>query len=279
VIRNDPTVRVGDRVAWWATRTPDGPGTLRLTRDGAGLVATAFGAGATWLLDRADGVAGLRDDVGSFAALAAGHELVRHLARTRPGLRLPASGRVFGHLVPAVLGQKVTGKEAYHAYRRLLRHFGEAAPGPAPETLCLPPDPAAVAATPYHTFHPFGVEQRRADTLRRVAAHAAALERAGGAAETTRRLTSLPGVGPWTAAEVVRVSHGDPDAVSVGDYHLPNIVAWALVGEPRADDRRMLELLEPFRGHRGRVCQLLMTAGIGAPRYGPRAPVRSFARF
>jgi hypothetical protein len=56
-------------------------------------------------------------------------------------------------------------------------------------------------------------------------------------------------------------------------------VAWALAGEPRADDRRMLELLEPFRGHRGRVCHLLMTAGIGAPRYGPRAPIRSFAHF
>jgi 3-methyladenine DNA glycosylase/8-oxoguanine DNA glycosylase len=277
VINHDPTVRVGAREAWFATRTPDGPGTLHLARDGDGLLARAYGPGAEWLLDRADAVAGLRDDVSDFAAVAGRHEVVRQLARTRPGFRMPATGRVFHHLVPAILGQKVTGKEAYHSYRKLLRHFG----GPAPEAphLCLPPDPAAVAATPYWRFHPFGVEQRRADTIRRAADRAAALERATDAADATRRLTSLPGIGPWTAAEVVRVSHGDPDAVSVGDYHLPNVVAWALAGEPRADDRRMLELLEPFRGHRGRVCHLLMTAGVGAPRYGPRMPIRSFAHF
>jgi hypothetical protein len=67
--------------------------------------------------------------------------------------------------------------------------------------------------------------------------------------------------------------------VTVGDFHLPNIVAFALTGQARADDARMLELLEPFRGHRGRVCQLIMAAGIRAPRFGHRQPIRSFARF
>ena len=63
---------------------------------------------------------------------------------------------------------------------------------------------------------------------------------------------------------------GDPDAVSVGDFHLPNVVAFALAGEPRADDARMLELLEPWRGHRARVIRLLEASGIQAPKYGPR---------
>jgi len=278
VIRHDPTVHGGSREAWWATRTPDGPGTLRLTRDGAALDATAFGAGAPWLLEHADAIAGLRDEVAGFDRLAGSHEVVARLARRHRGLRLPATGRVFHHVVPAVLGQKVTGKEAYRSYRKVLRRFGAPAPGPNPR-LCLPPDPAAVAAAPYWVFHPFGVEQKRADTLRGAAARAGALERATDAGDASRRLTSLPGIGPWTAAEVVRVSHGDPDAVSVGDYHLPNFVAYALAGEARGDDRRMLELLEPFRGHRGRVCQLIMLSGIGAPRYGPRAPIRSFAHF
>jgi 3-methyladenine DNA glycosylase/8-oxoguanine DNA glycosylase len=280
LIQHDRTMRLGGTEAWWATRTPDGPGRLHLTRTGGELAATAYGPGAGWLLDRADAIAGLRDDVSGFPEVARRHEVVRHLARTQPGFRLPATGRVFHHLVPAILGQKVTGKEAYRSYQKVLRRFG----GPAPEApgaprLWLPPDPAEVAATPYWTFHPFGVEQKRADTLRRAAARVAALERATDAADATRRLKSLPGIGPWTAAEVVRVSHGDPDAVSVGDYHLPNVVAWALAGEPRGDDRRMLELLEPFRGHRGRVSHLLMTGGYGAPRYGPRMPIRSFAHF
>jgi len=279
VIHHDPTVRTGGREAWFATRTPDGPGTLHLTRDGDTLDAVAYGPGADWLLDRADAVAGLRDDLSGFADVAARHETIRQLARRRAGFRLPMTGRVFHHVVPAVLGQKVTGKEAYRSYRRLLRHFAEPAPGPAPETLCLPPDPDRIAATPYWVFHPFGVERKRTDAMLRAAVHAAALERADSAADATKRLMSLPGIGIWTAAEVVRVSHGDADAVSVGDYHLKNVVAWNLVGEPRADDQRMLELLEPFRPHRGRVCQLLMTGGMGAPRYGPRLSVRSFAHF
>jgi 3-methyladenine DNA glycosylase/8-oxoguanine DNA glycosylase len=277
VIRRDPTTAVSTTDAFFATRTPDGPGTLRLRRDRDGLQATAYGAGAAWLIDRADAIAGLRDDVSGFAQIAARHPLVRRLAREHAGLRLAATGTVFHHLVPAILGQKVSGKEAYRSYVRVLRHFGEPAPGPVP--LRLPPDPAVVAATPYWVFHPFGVEQKRADALRRAAARAVSLERSADAAEATRRLTSLAGIGVWTAAEVVRVAYGDPDAVSVGDYHLKHIVAFALAGEPRGDDERMLELLAPFAGQRGRVCQLLGAAGISEPRYGPRQRLRSFAAY
>jgi 3-methyladenine DNA glycosylase/8-oxoguanine DNA glycosylase len=67
--------------------------------------------------------------------------------------------------------------------------------------------------------------------------------------------------------------------VSVGDFHIPNTVAWALAGEARGTDARMLELLEPYAGHRGRVCDLLAAGGISAPKFGPRMPIRSFARF
>ena len=96
-------------------------------------------------------------------------------------------------------------------------------------------------------------------------------------AEATRRLRVLPGIGAWTAAEVSLVALGDADAVSVGDYHLPHHVAWALAGEPRADDARMLELLEPYRGHRGRVIRLVVAGHPGPPRFGPRLPLNSIA--
>jgi 3-methyladenine DNA glycosylase/8-oxoguanine DNA glycosylase len=93
------------------------------------------------------------------------------------------------------------------------------------------------------------------------------------------RLQAFPGVGPWTAAEVARIALGDADAVSVGDYHLPHLVGWALAGEARGTDERMLELLEPYRGQRGRVQLLLEASGLHAPRYGPRAEVGSIASF
>ncbi|HEX5741906.1 MAG TPA: DNA-3-methyladenine glycosylase 2 family protein [Pilimelia sp.] len=275
--RYDPCARFVDGTFWWAARTPAGPGTLALRRDGGTLLAEAFGAGAGWLLANADAVAGLRDDPTGFAGLAAAHPLVARLARRYAAVRLPATGLVFPRLLRAVCEQKVTGTEAYRAYAATVRHFGEPAPGPA--RLLLPPDPAAVAGTPYWTFHRFGLEQRRATTLTRAAAVADRLQSCPDAARAAARLRAVPGVGPWTVAEVCHTVYGDADAVSVGDYHLKNTVGWALAGEPRATDARMLELLAPFAGHRGRVCTLLGHAGAAAPRYGPRAPVRAFAAF
>jgi 3-methyladenine DNA glycosylase/8-oxoguanine DNA glycosylase len=93
-------------------------------------------------------------------------------------------------------------------------------------------------------------------------------------AEAYARLMAVPGIGPWTAAEVGVRALGDPDAVSVGDFHLPNLVAFALAGEPRANDARMLELLEPYRGQRARVIRLLELSAIRPPRYGPRLSPR-----
>jgi 3-methyladenine DNA glycosylase/8-oxoguanine DNA glycosylase len=276
--RHDPCARFVGGTFWYASRTPEGPGSLALHREGASLVATGHGPGAEWLLDRAPGITGLDDDLGGFAQLAAAHPVVAELARVHRGVRLPATGRIFPRLLRAILEQKVTGKEAYRAYAATVRRFGEPAPGPV-ERLFLPPEAEAIAAAPYWVFHPFGVEQRRADTLRRAAAEAGRLERCASSADATKRMTAVAGIGPWTAAEVVRTVYGDPDAVSVGDYHIPNMVAWALAGEARGDDARMLELLAPFMGHRGRVCVLLESAGIAAPRFGPRMPIRSFARF
>jgi 3-methyladenine DNA glycosylase/8-oxoguanine DNA glycosylase len=276
--RHDPCARFVEGAFWWATSTPDGAGTLRLAREGTTLNATGYGPGASWVVEQADAIAGLRDDLTGFAEAAARHPVVAQVAHAHQGVRLPATGRIFPRLLRNIFEQKVTGKEAYRGYAKTVRRFGEPAPGPV-DRLWTPPDPAVLAATPYWMFHPFGVEQRRADTLRRAAAEAARLERCADAAEATRRLTAIRGIGPWTAAEVVRVVYGDADAVSVGDYHIPNTVAWALAGEVRGTDERMLELLEPFRGHRGRVCVLLEMAGIGAPRFGPRMPIRSFAHY
>ena len=76
-------------------------------------------------------------------------------------------------------------------------------------------------------------------------------------------------MGPWTSAEARIRAFGDPDAVSVGDYHLAHQVGYALTGH-RVDDDGMVELLEPWRGHRQRVIRLLSLSGAFEPRRGPR---------
>jgi 3-methyladenine DNA glycosylase/8-oxoguanine DNA glycosylase len=133
---------------------------------------------------------------------------------------------------------------------------------------------------PYYALHPLGIERRRAEVIKEVCRHAPSLEDtvAMPPASAAARLRSYNGIGDWTIAEVAARAFGDPDAVSVGDYHLPHLVTWTLAGRPRGDDRRMLELLEPFEGQRGRVIRLLEAGGRRPPRRGPRMAPRAFSR-
>jgi 3-methyladenine DNA glycosylase/8-oxoguanine DNA glycosylase len=269
----DRTIRfVGGRVCR-ATRTPEGAATLALTQAGDELRAEAWGPGAERALADVPALAGLFQEP---TPLDGGHATVTHLARRFPGVRIPRTGAILESLVPAILEQKVIGEEARRALSGLVRLHGETAPGPAELGLRLPPAPATLAALPYYAFHPLGVERRRAELIRRVAARAAWFEAIVDLplADAYARLTTVPGIGAWTAAEVAVRALGDIDAVSVGDFHLPNLVAFALAGEPRGTDARMLELLEPYRGQRGRVVRLLELSGIRVPRYGPRLPIR-----
>ncbi len=274
--RTDPTIRFTPDGVWRATRTPDGPATVHLAvvPSGHAVSAQAWGPGAPWLLERAPGMCGALDSLDGFEPSR--HPAVERLAHRMPGVRLCRTDRVLDALVPAILEQKVTGREARRSWAGLVRRFGEPAPGPV-DLLVAPPS-ALLRTITSSTWHALGVERKRAETIRRVATVAHRLEEAADPADLRTRLLAVPGVGPWTAAEVAIVAHGDPDAVSVGDYHLPHAVTWTLAGEPRGSDERMLELLEPFGGHRGRVVRLIESSGLGAPRRGPRMPLRDIAR-
>lgn len=277
------TTLVSAGEVWRATRTPAGPATLQVVvAPGAGEVrGRAWGAGAAWALEHLPDLVGERDDVESFHPGRAG--LVAELAARFEGLRIPRTRAVFELLTPVILEQKVIGKEARRAYAALVRRHGSPPPGPTsvlPPVLRLAPAPAVLAGLPSYAFHPLGIERKRSETLRRAAGHAARIDALVGVPlpEAHRRLQAIPGIGPWTSAEVALLALGDADAVSVGDYHLPNLVSWALAGEPRGTDARMLELLEPWRGHRGRVVRLLERGVRHAPRYGPRLSFRDLTR-
>ncbi|MBA3877940.1 MAG: 3-methyladenine DNA glycosylase [Anaerolinea sp.] len=276
--RGDPTLRLSSVAAARATRTLDGLATLLAELRGTRVEAEAWGPGADRVLDGLPALLGLLDDPAGFDP--ARHPVIAGLARRQPRLRLGWSNAVLEALLPAILEQKVTGREASTALFGLTTRYGEPAPGPVAtsQSLRVQPSPEILAALPYYAYHPFGVEQRRAEVVRRMARDAQRLEalaqgpgtRFEVGAAAAARLRAYPGIGPWTAAEVTLRALGDPDAVSVGDFHLKNLVSFALAGEQRGTDERMLELLEPWRGHRARVIRLLELSGIAAPRYGPR---------
>lgn len=269
----DPTIRFGADGVWRATRLASGTAAMQLRQLARDRISVrAWGPGAEEALAGAAELVGALDDP---ASLSPRHEILRRTIRRHPGLRLPRSRRLFEALLPAICEQKVTGVEARRAYRALIRRHGDPAPGPP--GLRLAPDPARLAALPSYAFHPLGIERRRAEVIRAAASLAPRLEAMASPAEADRVLRSVPGIGPWTSAEVRRVALGDPDAISIGDYHIPSLVAWALAGEARADDARMLELLAPYAGQRGRVQRLIEASGVRLPRFGPRTAPRSIA--
>jgi endonuclease III len=267
-----PWLRHDGGAIWRATRTPAGAATVRLERRNGSVDVQAWGPGAGWAVANAPTLCGEDDDESGFAPA---HPLIARLRREIRGMRMPRTHAVFEALVPVVLTQQVTTDEARESYRHLVNAVGDSAPGPI--ALKLPPSPAVLASMPYWSFHRFGIERRRADIVIRAARSAKRLEEIVSMDITAayRRLLAFPGVGPWTAAKVAMVALGDPDAVPVGDYHLPHSIGFALEGTPRSTDERMLELLEPYRGHRARVVRLITMAGIAAPRFGPRKPLRN----
>jgi 3-methyladenine DNA glycosylase/8-oxoguanine DNA glycosylase len=319
--RGDPTFTTDEAGAIWRTSlTPDGPATIRVLpgraasqaadpeRDVAEtpgattrVLAQAWGPGAEWLLDALPGVLGRDDDVSGFAVVADVHPVVRDAARRHPDLRIGRSGRLMEALVPAILEQKVVVLEAHRAWRILLSKYGTPPPGPAPRGMRVFPPPATWRRIPSWDWHRAGVEGVRAETIIRAATVADSLERLLTLTheEADRKLRTIPGIGVWTSAEARQRAAGDPDAVSVGDYHLKNVVGWALAGKHRSSDEEVLELLAPFKGHRHRATRLIgLTRGNGTPagrpaagtgiarygaggppRRGPRMSVRDYRKF
>lgn len=271
----DPCFRLpGDGTIWRTSLLPSGPVTARISRAAADAAhCVAWGGGAQEFLETLPALLGADDDASDFhpqdPIVAAAHRRVPHL-------RLGRTGRVLEALIPAIIEQRVPGADAFRAWRVLVSKHGTPAPGPAPAEMRVPPSAEAWRHIPSWEFHRANVDPRRAQTVVSCARRAASLERlAARPAEQVRQaLTSLPGVGEWTAAETAQRAFGDADAVSVGDYHIPKMIGWTLLGRP-VDDAAMLELLEPMRPHRHRVVRLLEASGLAyEPRRGARLPVQ-----
>lgn len=268
----DPTLRWEGGNVWLTMRTPEGAATLHLSR-ADGIAATAWGPGAAWAIASVPELLGAHDDWSELDV--SGNSLLVETRRRMPGLRLARTARLFAALVPAIIEQKVTSVEALRSWRRLVTQFGEEPPGPAPLGMRVMPAAEGWKRIPSWEWHRLGVGPQRSATVVRAASVAASLEKAVSvsAVEAVSRMRSISGVGVWTAAETVQRCHGDPDHVSVGDYHLAAFVGWALLGRP-VDDDGMLELLEPWTGHRHRVVRLLLASGFRKPAFGPRMAIQ-----
>lgn len=268
----DPTLTTSGGVIWRVSRTPQGVATLALRQRAGGAVrAAAWGPGAGWALAQLPALCGADDDPGDFDPSL--HPLVAEVHHRTPGLRIGRTDLLFDALVSAIMEQKVTGMQAFGAWRRIVTWFGERAPGPTPRPLFAPPTIEGWRRVPSWAWHRAGLEPPQSRTIvdaaRRGDRIATAADAATDGAGRDLVLTSLPGIGVWTAAETRIRAYGDPDAVSVGDYHLAHAIGYALTGH-RTDDDGMLALLAPWAGQRQRVIRLVYASGLVEPRRGPR---------
>jgi 3-methyladenine DNA glycosylase/8-oxoguanine DNA glycosylase len=272
--RGDPCYHDGpDGAIWRTSLMRSGPVTARIVKSAPDTVdCETWGSGATEFTETLPAALGFDDDASGFRP---DEPTIAELHRRTPHLRLGRTGRVLEALVPAVLEQRVYGMDARRAWRMLVTKFGAPAPGPAPTHMRVPPPGDVWRRIPSWEFHLANVDPGRARTIVGCAQRAESLERlhVRPAEEARRALTSLPGVGEWTAAETAQRAFGDADAVSVGDFHLAKMVGWRLLGH-EIDDPAMLELLEPLRPHRHRAVRLLEVSGPAhAPRQAPRRAI------
>jgi 3-methyladenine DNA glycosylase/8-oxoguanine DNA glycosylase len=278
--RHDPTTWIGPTWMVRAMLTPDGPATGRLDWS-AGLRVAAWGPGAAFAEAAMLAMSGHDRFDRRMALPAHAHPLVIAADRRHPYLTAGASGDLYHQLLPTVIAQRITAGEAVRQWTMLARRLGAPAPGPFPGLL-LPPEPRRLARIPTWWFHPLGIERKRAAALvsvARVADHLWDWARLPSPAEVAAKLLLVPGIGHWTVGMVLGPVWGDDNALAIGDYHFPHTVSWNLAGEPRGDDDRMLELLEPYRPYRGRVLRLLGLSGRRAPAFGPKRRILPMHRF
>ncbi|WP_344341935.1 DNA-3-methyladenine glycosylase 2 family protein [Agrococcus versicolor] len=270
--RRDPTQRRDpDGAVWRTMRTPDGPAVVRFEQRGARILCRAWGAGAAWAVERAPWLLGDGDDPSGFEPQ---HPFLEAAHRRHPGMRIAGSGDMLHGLVGAILEQRVEAVAALASWSRLVQRLGEPAPHPAPAGMRIFPSGAAWLGLEQGEWRAVGVDLRRAATIRWVAARERSMQRLVDERrdlETIDRvLLSMPGIGPWTSAEVRQRVLGDADAVSVGDVHLAPVVGQTLAGRS-FDDAELVAFLEPWRGHRYRVARLVYAGGaVVRPRIAPR---------
>ncbi|HEX7134248.1 MAG TPA: hypothetical protein VF228_16845 [Iamia sp.] len=241
---------------WWATRTPAGPLTTRLLPGDGAVGVEAWGEGVEWLEPRLPLLIGAADP----ADLDGATEVVAELAARFPGFRMAGHGRVADAAVEAICRRGVSGFEAARAWELMVDAMGDDAPGPG--GLRLPPAPRRLASCDPYDLHVLGLEQGRADEVRRVGSHASRLEidpRDGGA-QAIDHLAGIAGIGADVVEHVRSVALGDADAAPVIDAHRTAAVVRTLWTGSDDGTVDLPGLMEPHAPHRGRLVRLIALA-------------------
>jgi 3-methyladenine DNA glycosylase/8-oxoguanine DNA glycosylase len=240
------------------------PAALEFRRDGDGLQVTAYAPEAGALLTET--LACLSQD-DQYEAFATGDSGIWRLHRAHPGLRLLRIPWLYDSTCSAILQQRIRTVDAMRDWRHIVQRWGT----PAPIGLHAFPPADQLARVAQFELQALGIDAQRSRTLLRFAQESRflPLRTTMNFSELRQHLLRIPGIGPWTTESVLGYGAGDADAAIPGDLHLPHLACYALAGEIPGSDERMMELLEPFRGHRFRIIRLLYASRLTVPRSTP----------
>ena len=184
-------------------------------------------------------------------ALAADHPPIAATlaANGLPEPRLRPRGA--GTMMRAIVAQQVSTKAAASIWNKL-----EAACGGDMDDL------ARVAATPFDTLRSAGLSGQKASYVHALAAAVtdgvidfAALPTDDD--EAIALLSSIKGIGRWSAEIYLLFAEGRPDIFPAGDLALQIQLGRLLGEETRPTEKRARSLAEPMRPHRGALSILL----------------------
>jgi 3-methyladenine DNA glycosylase/8-oxoguanine DNA glycosylase len=256
----DPTADLSDGCFRKAFFYRGEPAAVEVCRAAEGVEVCAYGRDSEALLEET--VRGFDQD-DRYSAFATEDTGVLRLHRSLPGLRLLRVPWLYDMTCSAILQQRIRTVDAMRDWRRIAKRYGS----PGPLNLYAFPPAEVLARVPAFALEGMGIDAKRVRALLNFARESrlVRLKPEMGFAEMRQYLLRVPGIGPWTTETVMGYGAGDADAAIPGDLHLPRVVCYALAGEFRGSDERMMELLEPFRGHRFRIIRLLYASGLDVP--------------
>lgn len=262
----DPTAESGANLFRKAFFHRGAPATLEFQREPEGLLVTAYAPEAEALLE--DTLIGLTQD-DRYRSFVTGDSGIWRLYRSQPGMRLLRFPWLYEMTCSAILQQRIRTVDAMRDWRQICQRWGTAAP------LGLRAFPSAdrLSRVAQFELQALGIDAQRTRTLLRFAQESrfVPLKTTMSFTEIRWHLLRIPGIGPWTTESVLGYGAGDVDAAIPGDLHLPHLTCYALAGEIPGSDERMMELLEPFRGHRFRIIRLIYASRLTVPRSTPHA--------
>ena len=200
--------------------------------------------------------------VDDIAGVLSGDRMLRNLLGRCPGVRVPGAWDGFELTVRAILGQQISVKAATTLAGRIARRYGEKLSIDSPQSLDrLFPTPERLSGA---RFDDIGLVRSRAQTIRDVAGAVVKgdIRFEGGQppAEICRALTSIRGIGEWTAQYVAMRALKDPDAFPDSDLGLIKAVA----PPGRVTPKELRLRAEAWRPYRAYAAMLLWSSLPGS---------------